>query len=151
MKIIKLLFLCALIVTGCAVRSGENPAEPHKVGSSFGGPLFRAPLNPVTGNNATIIIFDSTVTPIIPAPERYLVSCRFDQPVTILYQVQRFGSATWRTANGSGDAVAANTDTFLDYLVLGPFNRIEVVTQTTGPTTTVEINIAPIYDRPLAM
>jgi hypothetical protein len=146
MRIIKIV-LCLFLFVGCAT---TQPAGPHKVGSSFGGPLFRAALNPVTGNNATIIVFDSTVTPIIPAPERLLVTCRFDQAVTILYQVQRYGSSTWRTTNGSGDSAAANTDTFLDYLVLGPFSRIEVVTGSTGPSV-AEINIGPVYDRPLAM
>lgn len=149
MRIFKVL-LCLFVLVGCTAHNGTAPQEPHKVGSSFGGPMFRAALNPVTGNSATIIVFDSTVTPIIPAPERLLVSCHFDQAVTVLYQVQRFGSSTWRTTNGSGDSAPANTETFLDYLVLGPYSRIEVVTGSTGPTV-AEINIAPIYDRPLAM
>jgi hypothetical protein len=149
----KHLAFVLLLTLGCTAPPKPVPEAPTpgRVGSTIGGPIFRAPLNPVTGNNATIIVLDTTNVPIFPKPERLVVSCRFDQQVTILYQVQRLGSVTWRTVNGNGtgDVVSANTDTFIDYLVLGPNNRIEVVTGSTGPTV-AEINIGPVYDRPLA-
>ena len=81
--------------------------------------------------------FDTTVTPVVPLPERLAVTCRFDQAVTILYQVQRIGDVTWRTMNGVGDAVPANTDAFLDYLIQGANSRIEVVNGGTGPSAPV--------------
>ena len=143
----KYLLLVLALTLSCVTPTGSSPG---RVGSTVGGPVFRAPLNPVTGNNATVTVFDTTVAPVFPLPERLAVTCRFDQAVTILYQVERLGSSTWRTVNGSGDAVTANTDFFIDYLVQGPNNRIQVVTGSTGPTV-AEINVAPIYDRPLAL
>ena len=148
----KLKFVLFLsLFLGACVANPPKP-EPGRVGSSFGGPVFRAPLNVVTGNSATITVFDSTVVPVFPLPERLVVSCRFDQNVTVLYEVQRLGSVTWRTVNGggAGDVVTANQDTLFDYLVQGPNSRLQVVTGGTGPTTS-EINIAPVYDRALAL
>lgn len=147
-KVLLLLTVC--ILGACA--PAEAPA-PHRVGSSFGGPVFRVPLNAIPSTNgATTIVFDSTVTPIVPMPEKFVVSARFDQTVTVLYQIQRSGSATWRTVNGggAGDVYTAGNDFTVDYLVQGPNNRFEVVNGTPGPSTP-EFNIAAIYDRGLAM
>ena len=142
------LFIGVVLLVGCA--STQEPS-PHRVGSSFGGPVWRGPLNPITSTaSATAVVFDTTVTPIVPLPERLVVTCRFDQGVTILYQIQRIGSSTWRTMNGVGDVVPANTDAIYDYLIQGPSSRIEVVNGGTGPSTP-EFNVAPVYDRPLAM
>jgi len=145
-----ILFALILGVLGCDPTAAPPPA--HKVGSSFGGPVWRVPLNAIPSTaSATTIVFDTTVTPVVPPPERLAVSCRFDQAVTLLYQIQRLGSVTWRTMNGTGagDAVPANTDAFYDYLVQGPNSRLEVVNGGTGPSTP-ELNVGPVYDRPLA-
>lgn len=149
------LVLAALLTASCATSpAGPAPVHGggHKMGSSQTPSNWLSPLNNVTGNNATIVVFDNTVVTGHKDADRVTVSCFFDQAVTILYQVKLPGSSTWRTVNGngSGDAVSASTFTSIDYLMLAYNSRIEVVTGGTGPSV-AEVQIGVVYDRPLAM
>lgn len=147
------VFCLALALSACATSGTSSPAAGgHKFGSIASANQWRAPLNAVTGNNATVLVWDGTGASATQPVERVMVSCFFDQPVTILFQVRHVGSATWRTinGNGSGDVVAASTPTVIDYLMLGSENRIQVVTGGTGPTVS-EVDIGLIFARPLAM
>jgi hypothetical protein len=95
----------------------------------------------VTGNNTSVLIFDTTaggtVSGVYKFLQRVMVSGQFNQAVTMNYQVQHVGSATWVNAAGStlGDAFAANTETEVDYLSQGVESRLSVATGGAGPTT----------------
>jgi hypothetical protein len=149
---ILLLAVAALACGSCATTDGAAPAGGHRRASIASANQWRGPLNAVTGNNATIIVWDGTGMVASQPIERVMVSCYFDQAVTILFQVRHIGSATWRTINGSGsgDAVSASTPTVIDYLLLGSDNRIEVVTGGTGPTVS-EVDVGLVFERPVAM
>lgn len=99
----------------------------------------------VAGNNATVVVFSTTSQGDnsrgqYPGLQRVLVHLRFNQATTVLYQTLVAGSTTWRTMNGggAGDALAANTDYAVDFLVLGPDVRVAVSTGGSGPTTREE-------------
>ncbi len=143
------LLVGALLVAGCATEGGARPARMSTASPSN----WVGPLNPVTGNAATIIVFDNTSgSQYRSGIDRVVLSIYVDQAVTVNYQVKLPGSSTWRTLNGSGsgDAVAASTLTVLDFTVLAYNSRITVVTGVTGPTT-AEVGIGLIQDRSLAM
>lgn len=142
------LALFLVLMFGC-IEPAQAPVPEHRVGATT--QQFTTcvpPLNPVTGNSATIVVYDTTAQQGFKS-DRVMVSCRYDQAVTILFQGKRFDSSTWRTLNGSGDAVTANTDTLKDYLVQTANSRVEIVTGGTGPTTTVETDICLPYERSL--
>jgi hypothetical protein len=52
--------------------------------------------------------------------------------------------------SGGGDVMPANTDTAIDYLILGPDSRLEAVTGATGPST-CEVDVGLYGDRTLGM
>jgi hypothetical protein len=136
-----------LLLTMLAASCAEPAAPVHPVVGIGGGGIpnqWLAPLNPVTGNSATIVVFDTTATP--SHADRIMVSGFFNQAVTVLYQVEHSGSVTWRTANGSGDAITASTQTTFEYVVSGLNSRVEIVTGSTGPTTS-EVDIGVMYER----
>ena len=138
------LALLALLAISCA-----EPAPPaHPVVGIGGGGIpnqWLGPLNPVTGNSATIVVFDTTATP--SHADRLMVSGFFNQAVTILYQVEHVGSVTWRTANGAGDAITARTHRpHGNMWCTGANSRVEIVTGSTGPTTS-EVDIGVMYER----
>ncbi|HVZ88098.1 MAG TPA: hypothetical protein VHG72_14090 [Polyangia bacterium] len=143
-RLLPLLAFVIALSAGCTT-TGQHLA-PVGIGGSGIPNQWIAPANPVTGNSATIVVFDSTATPT--HADRIVVSCFFNQGVTVLYQVQHAGSATWRTTNGSGsgDTVTASTQTYLDYPIQGANTRVEVVTGSTGPTTS-EVDIGLMYER----
>lgn len=109
-------------------------------------------LNTVTGNSATVVIFDNTVVTGHKSADRVMVGMFFDQAVTVLYQVKLPGSSTWRTVNGdgSGDTVAASTLTVIDFRMMAYNDRIEVVTGGTGPSVS-EVGVCVVYDSALAI
>lgn len=148
-----LVFAVAAIV-GVAGCCGTSPPPRPRVGSTLEPSRWLLPLNTVTGNNATVIIFDTTNAGQNPGPsvDRIVISCYFDQAVTLQYQVRHRGSSTWRTVNGngSGDTVSASTQTAIDFLILGYDSRVQVVTGGTGPST-AEVDIGLVYVRPLGM
>lgn len=136
------LALLGLLALSCAAPSAAH----HPVGIGGGGipNQWLGPLNPVTGNSATIVVFDTTVTP--NHADRIMVTGFFNQAVTILYRVQHNGSSTWRTVNGSGDAVTGSTQTQFEYVVQGLNSQVEIVTGSTGPTV-AEVDIGLMYER----
>lgn len=150
-----LAIIAALACGGCA-HSDPAPVAHHKRGalttSAGSVASWGPPLATVTGNNATVTVFDTTASSVYRNVERVTISCFFDQAVTVLYQVRHAGSSTWRTmnGNGAGDAVTASTGTVIDYLILGYDSRIQVVTGGTGPSTS-ELDIGLVYARPLAI
>lgn len=147
------LLVLALACGACATTDqGSQPSPAHRFGSVVSANQWRSPLNPVTGNSQTILIWDGTGMTSTQPIERVTVSCFFDQTVTILFQVRQIGSATWRTmnGNGSGEPCTANVGTAYDYLLLGPDNRIQAVTGGTGPSVS-EVSIGLIFSRALAM
>lgn len=147
MKRLLVSIAAALFIAGCGTMTSPAHHAPVGIGGSGIPNQWLPPANPVTGNSATIVVFDSTVTPT--HADRVVVSCFFNQAVTVLYQVQHAGSATWRTTNGSGgsgDSVTASTQTYLDYQIQGANTRVEVVTGSTGPTTS-EVDIGLMYER----
>lgn len=115
-----------------------------------------AGLPAITGNNQTIPVYDTTGGDTVRAQQKalqhILVSCRFDQAVTVLYQIKRTGSSSWRTMNngGAGDVVGANTDFVRDYAILGPDSKVVIVTGATGPSTG-ELDVGLIFERPLGL
>jgi hypothetical protein len=137
-----------LALPACGSHLNQEPVAPapHKMGVEFGGPDCAGPLNPITGNNATIVVYDSTVQATGTAPMRLTVSGFMDQTVTSIYQIKIFGDSLWHTMNGAGDAITASTSTFLDYLVKGANNRIEITTGGTGPSTPV-LEVCRVYSR----
>lgn len=142
-----------VLLTACAA-SNSPPPTPGRVGSGIQqSTTCVPPLNPVTVPDAGIVVYDTTVQQGFKS-DRVTVSCRYDQPVTILFQGKRFGSSTWRTLNGAGGApagesVSANTDTFKDYLVQTSNSRVKIVTGSTAPSTTVETDICLPFERSL--
>src|SRR5450631_3261384 len=127
--------LLTLLVGGCA--SVPTTPPDHRVVGATATDVEWLPgssIPAITGNNATIVLFSMTngravVTPgITTTVNRVAVSVRCDQPITLLYQVNRSsGGGTFRTmdGNGSGTSLLANVDSVIDYLVLGPNSRIE--------------------------
>lgn len=153
MKALRLLAVGAALVVGCAHDAQVAPPLPHRVGSSVSdsGPQWLATLPVVTGNNATIVLFDSTVMHGLQV-QRIMVTAFYDQQVTILYRTKAIGSSTWRTLNngGAGDVVPASTPFVTDYFALGPYSQIEAVTGSTGPTVN-ETGIGLVFERTLGM
>lgn len=159
MKRLGLILAAAVLFSACATSPPTPTTGGHKFGSSYrsvNGSCL-APLNTITGNNATITVFDTSTDTgnkivLNSGSERLLASMFFDQAVTVLYQVRARGSVTWRTVNGngSGDAVTASTFTAIDFRIMGQDNRIQVVTGATGPTT-AEFDICPTYDTPASI
>ena len=149
MRVFRWLILFCLV--GCA---SPTPLNSRRVGASItvGTVVWVKSIPAITGNNATIDLYDTTVSPTTIFVNRIMYTGRCDQAITLNYQILRDGSSTWRTMNnnGSGDTVAANTDTAIDYLVLGPNSRLEAVTGGTGPST-CETSIALFGDRELGM
>jgi hypothetical protein len=148
--------LLTLLVGGCA--SVPTAPPDHRVGATATDVewLPGSSIPAITGNNATIVLFSMTGGRAVTTPgltttvNRVGVSVRCDQPITLLSQVNRAsgGGTNWRTMNnnGSGDAVLANVDTVIDYLVFGPNTRIEAVTGSTGPSA-CETDIGLFVDR----
>jgi hypothetical protein len=143
MKLFRALGLLALVVSigACCPCMAPPPATPsHRVGGADPNTdpaIWQVPPVAVTGNTATITIFDTgAVAGKYLTLNRILFRGLYDQAVTVLYQVQTQGSTTWSTMNnaGAGDSVPANSPAFIDYLVQGPRSRVQVVTGATGPT-----------------
>lgn len=151
MKTFGTFLLAAALALGCAAQSPSAPRARMASALSDGGPQWLASLPAVTGNSATIVLFDSTVTHG-PVPQRFMVTAFVDQPITILYRTKAIGSSTWRTLNngGAGDVVAASTSFVTDYFVLGPYSQIEAVTGSTGPTV-AEVGVGLVFERTLGM
>ncbi len=156
MRFLKTL-LAAALVAGCASQQPVHGGGGHKFGSVGTARGCLAALNTVTGNNATIVVFDTSTDTghkllLNSGAERLVVGMFFDQAVTVNYQVRHRGSSTWRTinGNGSGDSIAASTDTTIDYRIIGQDNRIQVVTGGTGPTV-AEMDICPTYETPASL
>jgi hypothetical protein len=158
MKSAILATLAILAFAGCATAPTAPTAPPgHRVGATSGDVewLPASSIPAITGTSATIVLFSMTNGRAVTTPgltttvNRVGVSVRCDQPVTLLYQVERSsGGAVFRTmnGNGSGDSVLANTDTFIDYLIMGPTSRIEAVTGSPGPSA-CETDIGLFVDR----
>jgi hypothetical protein len=108
--------------------------------------VWAPPLAAVTGNNATITVYDTTAGSAgYGQPQRLVVSSFFDQVVTVLVRVKHAGSSSWRTVNGSGDATTASTVFVKDYMVEAPNVQIQVVTGGTGPTTSeIDVGVVPV-------
>ncbi len=148
-RIIVALSLFAISACAIPVRVvNEEPASPaaaHRMAMGTPGGIdyrYCLPTVPaVTGNNTNVLIFDTTSVGTVSGAykflQRVMVSGQFNQAVTMNYQVQHVGSATWANAAGStsGDAFAANTETLVDYLSQGVESRLSVATGGTGPTT----------------
>lgn len=147
----RLLFLLAFIALtqqSCAVpvRVVSQPVAPHKMAAA-GGPsgveyrYWQTNLPAITGNNATINLFDTTAggtqRGIYAFLQRLMVTLQCDQAVTVTYQVQLSPSTTWLQAAGSNASTSfpANTVTEVDFLSQGQESRVQVVTGSTGPTT----------------
>jgi hypothetical protein len=156
MKSLRAWSLMLAVSAALAVGSGctEKPEPARRLGAVTSSNIqWLTSIPTITGNNATIKLFDTTggsnsnrkgFTHV----QRILGSLRCDQAITLLYQVLRTGSTTWRTMNGSGsgDAITASTDTAIDYLVLGPDSRLEAVTGGTGPSS-CEVDVGLYTDR----
>lgn len=157
MRFLRPIILLAALTTACA---SQQPVPAHggtKFASVGNTRTCRGPLNDVTGNNATVVIFDTSTDSgakylTNSGAERLLVSMFFDQAVTVNYQARIRGSSTWRTVNGdgSGDSVSASTFTAIDFRIMAADTRITVVTGGTGPTTS-EIDICPTYETPASL
>jgi hypothetical protein len=165
----KKLFLLLLLV-GCA----EAPPPSSMGATSQDMNWVPGGIIPViTGSNALIVLVKVNGGRSVMAGgtvNRIFVSLRCDQPVTLLFQVNRSsgGGTVWRTLNGwnsgdpvqghpagctdaspgrgLGDTVAANTDVSCDYLVLGANSRVEVMTGSPGPTA-CEVDLGLFVDR----
>jgi hypothetical protein len=154
----KYLAIAMLALLGCATTpTTPTPPPGHRVGATSGDVewLPASSIPAITGTNATVILWSmangraATTPGLTTTVNRIGVSIRVDQPVTILYQVSRSsGGGTWRTMNnnGNGDSVLANTDTFIDYLIMGPASRLEIVTGSPGPSA-VELDLGLFVDR----
>jgi hypothetical protein len=163
----KRIFLLVALLASCAYPSGSCPdpavAPVKKFGASSTltgnqGTWVTTGFPTITAPSTTYIVFSTTsqgdtVRGRYPGLERVALRARFDQATTILYQTLAAAPATtWRTLNGSGsgDSLAAGTDYAVDFLVLGPDVRLEVVTGGTPPTTQ-EISTRLSNDRALGM
>lgn len=140
-RFLRVLPLFAVFV-GCAA-SHPQPT-PHRFGdvSSNGTPPIWITIPTITGNTATITLFDTTnggkQIKQYPRLQRLLVagSCT-DQAITINYQFQVPGSSTWLLGAGSAASVSypsGTTATETDFLAQGSEARIQAVTGGTGPT-----------------
>lgn len=169
------VLLLALFIVGCGDNlspAGRAPG-PQFVGASLGDTdqvikwVPAANLPTLTVASSTVILLDTsggdTVRQRWTTAHRFLVSMRCDQPTTLLYQIKRTASSTWRTMNGYasgsgctsgcagggspgsglGDTVPANCDAACDYLVLGPDSRLQVVTTTAPSTCEVDVGYYP--------
>lgn len=145
----KVLVFAAALTLSCA--TSPPPGGGHRMGSTGAPSTCMTPLNAVTGNSATIVIYDDTAVTANKGVDRAVVQMFYDQAVTILYQVKLPGSSTWRTVNGSGagDAVTASTLTVIDFRLMSYSNRIEVVTGGTGPSVS-ETGVCIVHDPALA-
>jgi hypothetical protein len=148
------MFVCALALAACA---SSNPAPIARGGGGTVTMQWRASIPTIAGNNATIILFDTTGGNTASRQgyrhvDRIVFTGRCDQAITLNYQILHTGSTTWRTMNGggSGVAVAANTDTVVDFLALGPDSRVTAVTGGTGPSA-CEYDIGLFTDRTLGL
>lgn len=147
----RLLFLLAFVgltLQACAVpvRVVSQPAAPHRFAAA-GGPsgveyrYWQTNLPVITGNNATITLFDTTAGGTqfgkYAFLQRLMLTLQCDQAVTVTYQVQLSPSTTWLQAAGSNASTSfpASTVTEVDFLSQGQESRIQVVTGSTGPTT----------------
>jgi hypothetical protein len=145
----RLALLIGLVtLASCAipVRIVAPASAPHKFAAA-GGPsgveyrYWQTNLPAITGNNATITLFDTTkggtVLGAYAFLQRLMLTLQCDQAVTVTYQVQLSPSTTWMTAAGSNASTSfpASTVTEVDFLSQGQESRIQVVTGSTGPTT----------------
>lgn len=102
----------------------------------------------VTGNSATITLFDTTAGGTQLGVYRFLnrvtLACNFDQTVTVNYDSQLRSdttpAATWYRSAGTnasysftGGTTTTGT-TLVDYLVQGQEARLQAVTGGTGPS-----------------
>lgn len=159
----KTLFALALFATlaACVDPPGTCPA-PRKVGalsnSGSQGVWVASGFPAVTAASTSYVLFSTTtagdsVRGLNLGLERVALRARFDQATTILYQTLAAKPVTtWRTLNGagSGDALAANTEYAVDFLVLGPDVRLVVTTGGTPPTVQ-ELSYRVSNDRALGM
>jgi hypothetical protein len=147
-RLVLLLALVAASASACAIPVRIVTPTPvgHKMGAvgDASGVQYRyclATVPAVTGNNASVLIFDTTAagtqSGVYKFLQRIMVSGQFNQAVTMNYQVKHVGSATWANAAGStaGDAFLAATETEFDYLSQGVESRLSVATGGAGPTT----------------
>jgi hypothetical protein len=146
------LAIAVLAMAACAApvnNADHGPAASHKFGAS-GGPggsqycYWQTNLPAVTGNTATITLFDTTAggtqRGIFDFMQRMMVVGNVDQTVTVNYDIQMGTSTTWVRAAGTnasysfaGGTTTTGT-TEVDHLVQGNESRIQVVTGATGPT-----------------
>lgn len=141
------------------IRGPDTPASGKAKAVQINGNqgAWMSPIAVVQGNSVDVIVFSTTsqgdaTRGMYPGLERVALRARFNQAVTIKYQTLKLGQTTWRTWNGSGsgDALAANTDYFTDFLRLDDDVRIVVTTGGTGPTTR-EVALRISNDRALGM
>lgn len=100
----------------------------------------------ITGNSATITLFDSTMAGTTRNAydflQRIMVTANVDQTITINYDIQLGASTTWVRAAGTNASYSMTGGTTttgtseIDYLVQGNESRLQAVTGGTGPTST---------------
>lgn len=146
--------LALAFVASCAIPVRVVTADRPKAVFASGTPggqtycvwQAQSSINTVTGNNATITVFDSTMGGTVRGAydflQRIMVTANVDQTVTVNYDVQLGLSTTWVRAAGTnasmsfvGGTVTTGTSEG-DFLIQGNESRIQVVTGGTGPTAT---------------
>jgi hypothetical protein len=153
----KFALIAILTLLGGCAGSPLPPPDHGRVGATSVDVewLPGSSIPAITGTNSTIVLFSmvngraATTPGLTTTVNRIGVSIRCDQPVTLLYQINRSsGGGTWRTLNnnGAGDSILAATDSVIDYLVMGPTSRIEVVTGSPGPSA-CEADVGLFVDR----
>lgn len=143
-----LLIAAALAVLACSPKS--QPAG-HAFAATASGveySYWQTGLPVVTGNTATITLFDTTMggtqLGLYKFLNRVTLACNFDQTVTVNYDTQLRSdlspAATWYRAAGTNASYAftggttTTGTTLVDYLVQGQEARLQAVTGGTGPS-----------------
>jgi hypothetical protein len=146
-RILTLLALAAALV-GAGCREAAPPPHAVMASGAPGGQTYcvwqsQASIPAVTGNNATITLFDSTIggtaRGVYDFLQRIMVTANFDQTVTVNYDIQLGTSTQWVRAAGTnasstftGGTTTTGTNE-IDFLVQGNESRVQMVTGGTGP------------------
>lgn len=142
-------FLVALLFL--AACSPPTAPVPHAFAAQAGGAEYsywQTNVPTVTGNSATITLFDTTAggtqLGVYKFLNRVTLACNFDQTVTVNYDTQLRSdvapTATWYRAAGTNASysftggTATTGTTLVDYLVQGQELRLQAVTGGTGPS-----------------
>lgn len=161
LALVPLLFLVACAEHPIAVREVNPATSGHSIKAAAGGPggvqyrYWQTNLPAVTGNSATITMFDTTAGGTQSGKydflQRIMVTANCDQAITVNYQIQIRPNTTWSQAAGTNAsfAVASGSVSEVDNLVQGQESRIQIVTGGTGPTV-CPVAIALFFVRDLA-